>query len=147
MGLSFLKQLQILILSTHTSPCQAQSLLKKPLEKNADYKKKHPSDTTAFSLAGLSHPQTGPRVRRAWTTMVMPLLTNQLGRCRLPHTPDREKSCQPQEPLQTFLHHAGKIKSCELPSALKEFFQASPNTTVFPAECREVMKMQNQRLI
>lgn len=143
MGLSFLKHLQILVLSTHTSPCQAQSLLKKPLEKNADYKKKHPSDTTSFSLTGLSHPQTGPRDRSAWTTMVMPLLTNCLGRNRLPHTPNLEKSCWPQEPLYTFLHHAGKIKGFELPSTLKELFQASPNTTAFPAECREIMKMHN----
>lgn len=91
MGLSFLKQLQILILSTHTGPCQAQSFLKKHLKKNADSKKKHPSDNTCCSLATLSCPQTGLRDHRAWTTMVMPLLTNHLGKSGLSHTSASER--------------------------------------------------------
>lgn len=63
MGLSFSKQLQILILSTRTGPCQAQSFLKKHLEESADSKEKHPpADTTALlpngavpRLQGLQH--------------------------------------------------------------------------------------------
>lgn len=118
MGLSFLKQLQILILSTHTGPCQAQSFLKKHLEKNADCKKKHPSDNTCSSLTRLSHPQTGPRDHSTWTTMVMSLLTNRLGKSRFPHTPRSER--EPPAIGTTIYGPLGKRKGWELPYLLQK---------------------------
>ena len=143
-----MKQLQILILSTHAGPCQAQSFLKKHLEKNADYKKKHPSDNTRSSLARPSHPQTGPRDHRAWTTTVIPLLTISWGGAGSHVPPDLKESHQPQKPLHTFLHSAGKENRARAPpSPPKEtsstlqpgtwptLMLGNPKTHCFPVRC------------
>lgn len=107
MGLSFSKQLQILILSTRTGPCQAQSFLKKHLEESADSKEKHPpADTTALlpngavpRLQGLQHGVEGSGLCGMLDSAASPALLYWAG-----NKAERQQSAQPKAELRSPTH-------------------------------------------